>query len=335
MATFVSALRDLDVDTAKTRCSTFLNTLSELQHSFSCDAEKTQNPFAERDSAFLDIYPSGDDLARDHKKFGGVFVRLWIMGDPRRLVIGLFLGAERAEQSEPRRGVAYTRRRLGRDLFAFERDFGFGYHQWTSQYFPWVKNSSRAPARQLEQFITFREEPLATDTEADLVSMAAAAVIFLDRALQRLKPIRAFGQAVINEYYSENLPDGQTLTSERASSEDDLFGLVIARHNVVLYGPPGTGKTTAAYALANVWQSKFGPASVARITFHPSYSYEDFVQGFRPVRDQPPGTFGLLPGAIMEAADEARRLYREGGKFLLVVDEINRADVAQIGRAHV
>ncbi len=105
---------------------------------------------------------------------------------------------------------------------------------------------------------------------------------------------------------------------------DELEKLVLDRHNVIFYGPPGTGKTWAALAVARRWRHQHGPNSVFPVTFHPSYSYEDFVQGFRPDPEQP-GQFRLQDGVLLHAAKAA-----EKGPVLLFIDEINRGDTARI-----
>lgn len=138
-----------------------------------------------------------------------------------------------------------------------------------------------------------------------------------------------------------------TLASTEATG---LLDLLTRRKNMVLYGPPGTGKTRAALGLSNAWAIKNGPDTVFNITFHPSYSYEDFVQGYRPIesiRDgagaegeeagagAAPAGFKLLPGILLEACRQALKLQgeAEGGepkKVLLFIDEINRGDIARI-----
>lgn len=106
---------------------------------------------------------------------------------------------------------------------------------------------------------------------------------------------------------------------------DDLDDLVLSRKNVVLYGPPGTGKTYRALELAKKWRTANGEDSVDQVTFHPSYSYEDFIEGYRPNEQ---GKFGLQDGLLVQVAAKARK--EPDRKFLLLIDEINRGDVARI-----
>ena len=102
---------------------------------------------------------------------------------------------------------------------------------------------------------------------------------------------------------------------------EPILAVLATRKNVILYGPPGTGKTRSALATADVWKFRNGPSTVFAVTFHPSYSYEDFVWGFRPTPD---GKFAPTTGILLQACECAR-----SDPTLLVIDEINRADTAR------
>jgi 5-methylcytosine-specific restriction protein B len=109
-------------------------------------------------------------------------------------------------------------------------------------------------------------------------------------------------------------------------SDNPIYLLLLEKHNVILYGPPGTGKTREALLLANWWRNAFGSETVKQLTFHPSYCYEDFVEGYRP---SPNGSgFELREGIFKRICREAKEYAQK--KYLLVVDEINRGDVARI-----
>ncbi|WP_338687271.1 DUF4357 domain-containing protein [Streptomyces acidiscabies] len=111
---------------------------------------------------------------------------------------------------------------------------------------------------------------------------------------------------------------------------DEMRELLIDERQLVLYGPPGTGKTYLAMKLAEYLGG--GPEQVKIVQFHPSYAYEDFFEGFRPVED--PETrevaFRLTAGPLRELADLASR---EGNRHIphfLIIDEINRANLAKV-----
>jgi 5-methylcytosine-specific restriction protein B len=105
-----------------------------------------------------------------------------------------------------------------------------------------------------------------------------------------------------------------------------VIDLLTDRQQIVLYGPPGTGKTFLAQALA----AHLADADAVRLVqFHPSYSYEDFFEGYRPVAGNDGSVgFALHPGPMRalaaEAGDDPTRPY------ILIIDEINRGNLAKI-----
>ncbi|WP_225799147.1 DUF4357 domain-containing protein [Streptomyces sp. NK15101] len=111
---------------------------------------------------------------------------------------------------------------------------------------------------------------------------------------------------------------------------DEVRELLTDERQLVFYGPPGTGKTYLAMQLAEYFGG--GPEQVKIVQFHPSYAYEDFFEGFRPVED--PETrevaFRLTAGPLRELADLASR---EGNRHIphfLIIDEMNRANLAKV-----
>ena len=98
---------------------------------------------------------------------------------------------------------------------------------------------------------------------------------------------------------------------------------LLGKRQIILQGPPGTGKTFLAQAIADHVAD-----GSALVQFHPSYSYEDFVEGFRPVKHGDGFGFELKPGPLVALANEARS--RPEKSFVLVIDEINRGNLAKV-----
>lgn len=106
---------------------------------------------------------------------------------------------------------------------------------------------------------------------------------------------------------------------------DEVEALTEDKPQVIFYGPPGTGKTFVARRLAQNWADA---ANVRTVQFHPSYSYEDFVQGYRPAGEAGGAVrFELRDGPLLELARVARDT---GEHCVLVIDEINRGNIAKV-----
>jgi 5-methylcytosine-specific restriction protein B len=97
------------------------------------------------------------------------------------------------------------------------------------------------------------------------------------------------------------------------------------KKNLVLQGPPGTGKTWLAKRLAFALIGQKDESKVRAVQFHPTLSYEDFVRGWRPTGD---GKLSLANGTFMEVVEAAKLQPAE--KFVVVIEEINRGNPAQI-----
>jgi len=100
--------------------------------------------------------------------------------------------------------------------------------------------------------------------------------------------------------------------------------------NLILYGPPGTGKTHKAEEAAEALTKNQGDGNfIRKVTFHPSYSYEDFVEGFRPnVKYDNSQPYVLDDGIFKEICDEAKK--DSGNRYVLLIDEINRGNIPKI-----
>ena len=109
-------------------------------------------------------------------------------------------------------------------------------------------------------------------------------------------------------------------------SYNTLVGLVKTKKNIILQGAPGVGKTYVAKRLAYSMIGVKDQERVMMIQFHQSYSYEDFVEGFRPSAFG--NGFEIKKGAFYnfckKAADDLEHDY------FFIIDEINRGNLSKI-----
>ena len=95
----------------------------------------------------------------------------------------------------------------------------------------------------------------------------------------------------------------------------------------IFYGPPGTGKTFVAERLARHLISD-GDGFLELVQFHPSYAYEDFIQGIRPKPGRNGGLdYSTVPGRFLEFCQKAQS---RKGTCILIIDEINRSNLSRV-----
>ena len=120
------------------------------------------------------------------------------------------------------------------------------------------------------------------------------------------------------------------LLESELSDSDDLLLIVqtLLRDGyagVIFTGPPGTSKTWYAGQIA-AKLTDGDPARVRFVQFHPSYQYEDFVEGFVP--DEEGEGFELRPKHLLEMCDQAAQIGED--PCFLVIDELSRSDPARV-----
>ena len=108
------------------------------------------------------------------------------------------------------------------------------------------------------------------------------------------------------------------------ASYNTLVSLVQTKKNVILQGAPGVGKTFAAKRLAYSMMGVKDPNRVMMVQFHQSYSYEDFIMGFRPSENG----FELKRGAFYNFCKEAE--IDSDNDYFFIIDEINRGNLSKI-----
>ena len=109
--------------------------------------------------------------------------------------------------------------------------------------------------------------------------------------------------------------------------QKNVLDLLEEKKQLIFYGPPGTGKTFVATRIGRHLVENGGHMRL--VQFHPSYTYEDFFEGYRPTSaDGAEVNFELVPGALREIARHAQDHPEQ--PHLLIVDEINRGNIAKV-----
>lgn len=106
----------------------------------------------------------------------------------------------------------------------------------------------------------------------------------------------------------------------------DTFSLLEEKRQLIFYGPPGTGKTYIAQAIGHHIAADGGTWRL--VQFHPSYTYEDFFEGYRPQSQDGRLSYELVPGPLRRIAADARA--QPDKMHLLVIDELNRGNVSKV-----
>ncbi len=160
---------------------------------------------------------------------------------------------------------------------------------------------------------------------ADVVVEGAATTPRPSAPVVRTGPVtldplrRLLGDTLVNALHERIRPDLGATPS------------VSTKRNLILYGPPGTGKTHVAKAVARVLtgDNEGGSEGQFRIVqFHPSYSYEDFIQGLKPDLTKTELRYALGKGPFLRIVEDAKN--DPNSFYVLVIDEVNRGDPARI-----
>lgn len=105
---------------------------------------------------------------------------------------------------------------------------------------------------------------------------------------------------------------------------ETLVNLLENKKNIIVQGAPGVGKTFMAKRLAYSIMGVKDTNRVMMVQFHQSYSYEDFVMGYRPYENG----FKLKEGSFYQFCKKAEE--DSENKYFFIIDEINRGNLSKI-----
>lgn len=137
---------------------------------------------------------------------------------------------------------------------------------------------------------------------------------------------------IVNPNGSEEYEDNESLHNAWESlditlidTDKDIDKDTGKERNRIIFGAPGTGKS---HKLEE--DSKLFGENMERVTFHPNYSYAQFVGTYKPIQGENPTDikYEYVPGPFMRTYVNA--LNNPEKKFLLLIEEINRANVAAV-----
>ena len=101
------------------------------------------------------------------------------------------------------------------------------------------------------------------------------------------------------------------------------------KKNLILQGSTGVGKTFVSKRFAYLLMGKKAEDRIQNVQFHQSYSYEDFVQGYRPETNPADQLiFKLRPGSFLQLCDKARE--NPENRYVMIIDEINRGNLSRV-----
>lgn len=120
------------------------------------------------------------------------------------------------------------------------------------------------------------------------------------------------------------IASGVFLTGEEV---EHIMERLQSKKAMILQGPPGVGKTFIARKLGYALMNEVDNDRLEMVQFHQSYSYDDFVRGYRPVAGKA-GSFVLQNGIFYEFCQKATR--DPDREYVFIIDEINRGNLSQI-----
>ena len=138
-----------------------------------------------------------------------------------------------------------------------------------------------------------------------------------------MKLYSIFDENIVRLFYKKGESIWEEYEEDSNESTDYKPYESIIKRNIIYFGAPGTGKS---YNLNEDMQKL--NADYERVTFHPDYSYANFVGTYKPVPKGESISYEYVPGPFMRSL--VKSLKNPSEPFLLIIEEINRANVAAV-----
>lgn len=203
----------------------------------------------------------------------------------------------------------------------------------------YVSQINLASKEALEDEITYKS--LFQITELDELTDVITEIRMTEKFINRMQSSHNQNSVALNQYtrfiiqlndvsnYNSNEDYNREIFLQEVfiddNKYDDMVALLRSKKNIILTGAPGVGKTFMAKRLAYSIIGKKENSQVELIQFHQNYSYEDFIEGYKPTED---GGFNLEKGLFYEVCKKAQN--NSDKDFYLVIDEINRGNLSKI-----
>ena len=157
--------------------------------------------------------------------------------------------------------------------------------------------------------------------------------------VESLNPVKNTTDPRLNEYIHPTAEEGQGTTSRGRDRNNSLVRVAKEHLNVILEGPPGTGKTHAVKGIVDGLHAdpevEIDDKTAGRgdwaITMHPATSYEDFIEGIRPISDpdnENSTLFRYKPGVFTRLVKKA--IQSPNVTHVVLLDELNRCNVPMV-----
>jgi len=181
---------------------------------------------------------------------------------------------------------------------------------------------------QLDDLLVLDKDPVPPISESLKGQQSVMNVLKI--STESLQPVKSGWSKRIRELAHE-------LTWQEGKVSELLEGLEQRRHQIILTGPPGTGKTFCAEKIAEdllkASNIEDDPASRLHVVqFHPTYSYQEFIEGLQPEPVDTSFKFKWVDGVLKKIVTTMKDLSRDGKstRQVLIIDEINRANVPSV-----